>query len=41
MQIIFAILLSILKLTGKQKDIIQDDFHGLLYLQCLYYRATN
>lgn len=42
MQTIFAILRSILKLTGKRRDIIQVDFYArLLYLQHLYYRTTN
>ena len=40
MQTIFTILISIIKLTGKQTDVTQAEFRGiLLCLQCLHYKT--
>ena len=40
MQKIFTILKSITKLTGKQTDVTQAEFRGiLLCLQCLHYKT--
>ena len=40
MQKIFTILISIIKLTGKQTDVTQAEFRGiLLCLQCLHYKT--
>ena len=40
MQTIFTILISIIKLTGKQTDVTQADFRGiLLCLECLHYKT--
>ena len=40
MQTIFTILISIIKLTGKQTDVTQAEFLGiLLCLQCPHYKA--
>ena len=40
MQTIFTILISITKLTGKQTDVTQAEFRGiLLCLQCPHYKT--
>ena len=40
MHTILTILISIIKLTGKQKDVTQAEFCGiLLCLQCLHYKT--
>ena len=40
MQKIFTILISIIKLIGKQTDVTQAEFRGiLLCLQCLHYKT--
>ena len=41
MQTIFTILISIIKLTGKQTDVTQAEFRGiLLCLQCPHYKTN-